>query len=125
MALTRAGHVLSWGSGQQGVLGRVGPRMRERDRLATLLAPGEVPFKRRRGVAHRCAASAVYFREALCPFVGQTSQVNLHVLLYRSAHSLLHLLRIPGFKGSLRCHQQIMCAMVRERQYHDAPERSL
>jgi len=56
VALTRAGGVLSWGSGQQGQLGRVGNRLSDRARLATQLAPHPVPFKRRRGVGARCAA---------------------------------------------------------------------
>lgn len=53
VALTRAGGVLTWGSGQQGQLGRVGNRLSDRARLATQLAPHPVPFKRRRGVGAR------------------------------------------------------------------------
>lgn len=49
MALTRGGVLLSWGTGQQGQLGRVGSRMRKlKD---TLLRPHPVPFTRRiRGI---------------------------------------------------------------------------
>lgn len=49
--LTGEGTVVSWGSGQQGQLGRVGVRMSERMRLQTFLVPTVVPLKARgRGV---------------------------------------------------------------------------
>ena len=49
MALTRGGVLLSWGTGQQGQLGRVGSRMR--NLKDTLLRPHPVPFTRRiRGI---------------------------------------------------------------------------
>jgi alpha-tubulin suppressor-like RCC1 family protein len=49
MALTRDGVLLSWGTGQQGQLGRVGSRMR--NLKDTLLRPHPVPFTRRiRGI---------------------------------------------------------------------------
>jgi alpha-tubulin suppressor-like RCC1 family protein len=51
VALTAGGTLLSWGSGQQGQLGRVGSRLPERTARATLLQPHPVPFTRRiRGV---------------------------------------------------------------------------
>ena len=53
VALTRAGHVLTWGSGQQGMLGRVSEGMSDRVRLSTLLCPHQVSLKRRRGVSNK------------------------------------------------------------------------
>ena len=51
MALTAGGVLLSWGSGQQGQLGRVGTRVPERTLRETLLRPHPVPFTRRiRGI---------------------------------------------------------------------------
>ena len=51
MALTRGGALLSWGTGQQGQLGRVGTRLPKRTLKETLLRPHSVPFTRRiRGV---------------------------------------------------------------------------
>ena len=52
-ALTGDGTVVSWGSGQQGQLGRVGERMSERMRLQTFLVPTVVPVKRTVGRMHR------------------------------------------------------------------------
>lgn len=54
-AVTRGGGLLTWGNGQQGQLGRVGERLSDRVKLATLLQPGAVPFKRARGVSTRIA----------------------------------------------------------------------
>ena len=47
MALTAGGSLLSWGSGQQGQLGRVGSRVPDRTLRDTLLRPHPVPFTRR------------------------------------------------------------------------------
>ena len=47
MALTAGGVLLSWGSGQQGQLGRVGTRLPERTLRETLLRPHPVPLTRR------------------------------------------------------------------------------
>lgn len=44
--VTAAGHLLTWGNGQQGQLGRVGERMSDRVKMETLLTPHPVPFKR-------------------------------------------------------------------------------
>lgn len=49
LALLRNGSVLSWGNGQQGQLGRVGERMSDRVKLATLLEPHVMPIKKARG----------------------------------------------------------------------------
>ena len=51
--LTGEGTVVSWGSGQQGQLGRVGERMSERMRMQTFLVPTVVPMKRMVGRMHR------------------------------------------------------------------------
>jgi regulator of chromosome condensation len=51
MALTRGGILLSWGTGQQGQLGRVGSRLPERTLKETLLRPHPVPLRKRiRGI---------------------------------------------------------------------------
>ncbi|GAB4814630.1 hypothetical protein N2152v2_001676 [Parachlorella kessleri] len=52
-AVTASGHLLTWGNGQQGQLGRVGERMSDRVKMSTLLMPHPVPFKRSRGVSGR------------------------------------------------------------------------
>lgn len=44
-AITAEGKLLTWGSGQQGQLGRVGPRMSDRAKLESLLNPRVVLFK--------------------------------------------------------------------------------
>ena len=44
-AITAAGVLLTWGTGQQGQLGRVGERLSDRVKMATLLRPHPVPFK--------------------------------------------------------------------------------
>ena len=44
-AVTSGGQLLTWGTGQQGQLGRVGGRLSERSRLDTLTRPQPVPFK--------------------------------------------------------------------------------
>ena len=46
VALLRGGNVLSWGTGEQGQLGRVGARLPERGLKELLLAPAEVTLKR-------------------------------------------------------------------------------
>lgn len=51
MALTRSGTLLSWGSGQQGQLGRVGERVSERVKMETYLTPHPIVIKKQRGVA--------------------------------------------------------------------------
>ncbi|KAK9820428.1 hypothetical protein WJX72_010230 [[Myrmecia] bisecta] len=52
VALTEGGQLYSWGTGQQGALGRVGPRLAEHTAKATLLQPHPVPFfKHHRGVS--------------------------------------------------------------------------
>ncbi|KAL4446354.1 hypothetical protein ABPG77_003161 [Micractinium sp. CCAP 211/92] len=51
--VTAAGHLLTWGNGQQGQLGRVGERMSDRVKMDTLLTPHPVPFKRVRGVSNK------------------------------------------------------------------------
>jgi regulator of chromosome condensation len=48
-AVTVGGALLTWGSGQQGQLGRVGERLSERVKMATLTSPHAVPFKAGRG----------------------------------------------------------------------------
>lgn len=53
-AITAAGHLLTWGNGQQGQLGRVGERMSDRVKMATLLEPHPVPFKRIRWELQGC-----------------------------------------------------------------------
>lgn len=47
VALTRAGTVLTWGTGQQGQLARIGERMGDRAKRATLLTPAPVLLRRR------------------------------------------------------------------------------
>jgi len=49
-AVTIDGRLLSWGSGQQGQLGRVGPRVSDRVKLSTFLSPTFAPIKRTRYV---------------------------------------------------------------------------
>jgi regulator of chromosome condensation len=49
-ALTSAGALLTWGSGQQGQLGRIGERLSERAKMETLLSPHPVPIKRSRSM---------------------------------------------------------------------------
>lgn len=46
VALLRSGKLLSWGTGEQGQLGRVGARLPERGLKDLLLAPAEVSLKR-------------------------------------------------------------------------------
>ena len=46
--VTAGGALLTWGSGQQGQLGRVGERMSDRVKMETLLTPHAVPVKRAR-----------------------------------------------------------------------------
>lgn len=46
--MTAGGALLTWGSGQQGQLGRVGERLSDRVKMETLLVPHAVPFKRAR-----------------------------------------------------------------------------
>jgi regulator of chromosome condensation len=46
-AITSEGKLMTWGSGQQGQLGRVGPRMSDRAKLESLLSPKVVVFKGR------------------------------------------------------------------------------
>lgn len=48
-AVTENGKLMSWGSGQQGQLGRVGPRMSDRVRLTTFLTPTACAIHRPRG----------------------------------------------------------------------------
>eukprot|EP00889_Picochlorum_renovo_P001183 jgi/Picre1/28213/NNA_003619.t1 len=48
-AVTENGKLMSWGSGQQGQLGRVGPRMSDRVRLTTFLTPTACAIRRPRG----------------------------------------------------------------------------
>lgn len=48
-AVTVEGTVMSWGSGQQGQLGRVGARMSDRLKLATFLTPSIVPIRGSKG----------------------------------------------------------------------------
>lgn len=50
-AVTASGQLLTWGNGQQGQLGRVGERMSDRVKMATLLEAHPVPFKRTRWAA--------------------------------------------------------------------------
>lgn len=47
-ALTEDGRIMSWGSGQQGQLGRVGARVSDRVKMATFLQPTVAPLKRNR-----------------------------------------------------------------------------
>lgn len=44
--VTSSGELLTWGSGQQGQLGRVGERLSDRVKMGTLLTPHPVPIKR-------------------------------------------------------------------------------
>ena len=46
VALLRGGKLLSWGTGEQGQLGRVGARLPERGLKELLLAPAEISLKR-------------------------------------------------------------------------------
>ena len=46
MALLRRSKLLSWGTGEQGQLGRVGARLPERGLKELLLAPAEISLKR-------------------------------------------------------------------------------
>ena len=46
--VTAGGALLTWGSGQQGQLGRVGERMSDRAKMETLLTPHAVVVKRAR-----------------------------------------------------------------------------
>ncbi len=48
-AVTVQGTLMSWGSGQQGQLGRVGARMSERLKLTTFLTPAVVPVRGSKG----------------------------------------------------------------------------
>jgi regulator of chromosome condensation len=48
-AVTEDGRLISWGSGQQGQLGRVGSRMSDRMKLVTFLTPTVVPVKSSKG----------------------------------------------------------------------------
>ena len=48
-AVTVEGTLISWGSGQQGQLGRVGARMSERLKLTTFLTPTAVPVRGSKG----------------------------------------------------------------------------
>lgn len=54
--VTEGGELLTWGSGQQGQLGRVGERLSDRVKMETLLRPHAVPIKRARCVAIRSLA---------------------------------------------------------------------
>ena len=55
-AVTAGGALLTWGSGQQGQLGRVGERLSDRVKMETLLRPHAVPLKRTRCAP--CSAGA-------------------------------------------------------------------
>ncbi len=46
VALLRSGALLSWGTGEQGRLGRIGSRLPEKGLKALLLTPAEVSMKR-------------------------------------------------------------------------------
>ena len=54
VALTRAGTVLTWGSGQQGMLGRIGERVSARALMDTLLQAHVVVIKRKLGISNKC-----------------------------------------------------------------------
>lgn len=56
--LTGEGTVVSWGSGQQGQLGRVGVRMSERMRLRTFLVPTVVPLKKTKASSNSSSSSS-------------------------------------------------------------------
>ncbi|KDD73507.1 hypothetical protein H632_c2107p0, partial [Helicosporidium sp. ATCC 50920] len=63
-ALTRGGELLTWGTGQQGQLGRVGERVTSRAAHGTLLRPHAVPIKARAGV--RMGGSAAEVVDLAC-----------------------------------------------------------
>ena len=60
-AVTSDGGLITWGSGQQGQLGRVGPRISDRVRLQTFLTPSIVKIRRTRYVEALSKASMCYW----------------------------------------------------------------